>query len=285
MKQKPILNPPETEYKKYRDFDLKKLEDFFIFSDFARKISVVRVNRIVKSIVANKFHDNEIKVVKIEKKFGVIDGQHRIEALQILRDKFGLLTYDLVLKISDNNEAREAYRAFNLGRALTLRDHLKPLDDGKTKFFNELRPFCDHYWKFDKPTFSGVLSGLFYAQMKKIRGFNPAWENLDDFVKKMSNEDIEKCLTFTKIIKSLSPTVESDYYRIPIYRNLFRVYYENDLSNEDLIKIAQILVNDPFVKEELKLRLEKTTRSIYNFIIDNVAQRVGLTLEVSQNVE
>lgn len=285
MKQKAIYNPPETEWKKLRDFDLNKLEDYFIFSDFERQISVRHVNRIVKAIVANKFYDNVLKVVKLEKKYGVIDGQHRIKALQIARDKFDLLAYDLVLQIFDSDEQREVYRRMNQGKVMTIRDHLKPLDDGKTKFFNELRPFCDHYWKFDKPTFSGVLSGLFYAKMKKTKGFNPIWEHLDDFVRKMSSVDIEKCLIFTKIIKSLSPTVETDYYKIAIYRNLFRVYYENDLSNEDLIKIAQALVNDPFVKEEMKMRLQKSTRSIYNFIIDNIAQRVGLTLKVNQNVE
>lgn len=285
MTQKAIYNPPETEFKKLTDFDLKKLEDYFIFSDFQRRVSMTHVNRIVKAIVSNKFYDNDLKVVKIGKRYGVIDGQHRIKALQVARDKFGLLTYNLILKIFDSDEQREAYRRLNWGLALTIRDHLKPLDDGKTKFYNELRPFCDHYWKFDKPTFTVVLNGLFYAKMKRIRGFNPTWEKLDEFVKKMSREDIEKCLMFTKIIRSLSPTVESDYYKFAIYRNLFRVYYENDLSNEDLIKIARELVEDPFVKEELKLRLQKSTRSIYNFIIDNIAQRVGLTLEVKQDVE
>jgi hypothetical protein len=144
--------PPEAKIVTLQDFDLTKIEDYFQFAVFERKVSTNKSHSIAHAIIENRFTDNVLRCVVGSgvAKYDVIDGQHRIEGLRYARDNFGLENYDLVLFVYTGGNQREIYRRLNLGKPLTLSDHLKALDTGKIRFFNELRSACDHSVKGGK---------------------------------------------------------------------------------------------------------------------------------------
>ncbi len=113
------------------------------------------IKKMVSSMVNNEFYDNTLQVTKkISGKFDIIDGQHRIESLGKLRDEHGVTHYDLVLHIYPELLSRKIYRKLNLGRSLTLGNHLRALDNGKNAFFIRLRHKYVHYNKGNVPKLS-----------------------------------------------------------------------------------------------------------------------------------
>jgi len=173
-----IYMPPKAEIIYLDEFDLTKLEKTFRPANFERRVSTGKVHKIADAIMQSKFIDNVIRVVSAPSgssvKYEVIDGQHRLEALRYSREYYGLENYDLVVFCYTGGEQREIYRRLNLGKPLTLSDHLKALDTGRVPFFNELKDHCDHYSPI-KLKYATVLNWLHYAKSTSIRLVNVLW--------------------------------------------------------------------------------------------------------------
>ena len=136
MAKKVAVKPPEYTLKILTDFSLKNLEKTFSIADFERPLRPRHVQKIVVAIQNNEFFDNIIGVfLKRNGQYEIIDGQHRIEALGILRDAHDLTRYNLVLRIFPERLARKIYRRINLGQALKMQEHLRALDNEKHPFF------------------------------------------------------------------------------------------------------------------------------------------------------
>jgi len=97
MREKTILvTSPSYTLKVLKNFPLRNLEKTFVIADFERLLNIRHVNKILKSMATNEFFDNIISVVlKKNGKYEVIDGQHRITALGLLRDNFYVTKYGL----------------------------------------------------------------------------------------------------------------------------------------------------------------------------------------------
>ena len=55
--------PPEAKTVVLKDFDLSKIEEYFHFAAFERKVSSRKVHMIAHAIMDNKFTDNVLRVV------------------------------------------------------------------------------------------------------------------------------------------------------------------------------------------------------------------------------
>jgi len=191
MAKNDVFMPPETKIMILKDFDLSKIEETFEYADFERRISKNRVHKMAHAILDNKFVDKYIHVVPSEKKeikYTVLEGQHRIEGLRYAREYSGLATYDLVLIMYLNGDPREIYRRLNLGTPLTLEAHLRAIDNGGHKFFNDLRDYCDHHPKGNKLSYVQVINCLHYAKSTSIRPVRPL--TVDDFILGITTNDI-----------------------------------------------------------------------------------------------
>ena len=162
--------PPEAKIITLHDFSLEKIDEYFQFAVFERKVSTKKSHSIAHAMIENRFTDNVLRCVhgSGSAKYDVIDGQHRIEGLRYARDNFGLDGYDLVLFVYLGGNQREIYRRLNLGKPLTLSDHLKALDTGKIRFFNDLRSVCDHSVKGGKLRYSTAINCLYYSKSTSI---------------------------------------------------------------------------------------------------------------------
>ncbi len=146
----------------------------FVPAIFQRKHSIAHVNRIVQSIINNTFYDNTIRCVKLSKeKYEVIDGQHRLKALWILHKQYGIKHYNLVMQYFKSDEAREVFRKINSGKKLTTMDYLKTLDDGKYKFFDELRDFATHKQSNVFVSYLKLLNAVYYLRNKNPKTIPP----------------------------------------------------------------------------------------------------------------
>jgi len=270
--------PPEAEIKYLKNFHLDKLEQTFQPAHFERRIGTTKFHRMADAIMENKFVDNVIRVTDGGAKiaYDVVDGQHRLEALRYARDTFGLESYDLILFIYKGGNQREIYRRLNLGKPLTLGDHLKALDTGRVPFFTELRGHCDHYIKGGALKYSTVLNCLHYAKSTSIRPVRPV--AVDDFLQSITPFDIKKVLLFIPVMQQISTNPDSPFYRYTIMRNFFRVYFENKVPDAKMIELGKSILKSTKITDLADKRDTFAMRGIYHYIIDIAAPKVGLTL-------
>jgi len=277
--KKNVYMPPEAKIIILKDFDLSKIEDTFQYASFERRVSKQKVHKIAQAIIDNKFTDNVLRVVASSGavKYDVIDGQHRIEGLRYARDYRGLATYDLVLFMYLGGDKREIYRRLNLGKPLTLSDHLKALDTGNSKFFNELRVFCDHYTKGGKLRYASIINCLYYAKSTSIRPVRPL--AIDDFLQSITAHDIITVKKFIPILQQVATNPDSPFYHYTIMRNFFRIYYENNIAEDGMIALGDLIRKSQKVLDLAEKRDTFAMRGIYHYLIDRMAPKVGLHLE------
>jgi len=273
-----VYMPPEAKITFLKNFDLAKIEETFQYASFERRISKHKVHTIAQAMMDNKFTDNVLRVVTSNSsaKFEVLDGQHRIEGLRYARDEFGLQTYDLIIFSYLGGNRREIYRRLNLGKPLTLADHLKGIDDGKNNFFNSLREECDHYRTPGKMAYQNVINCLHYAKSTSIRAIRPL--AIDDFISATTNQDIAIVKRFIPILKQVATNPESLFYHYTLLRNYFRIFYENKLSTDDMLNLGNVLKKAPKIRELAEKRDTFAMRGIYHYIIDIAAPKVNLQL-------
>lgn len=270
--------PPEAKVVHLTNFDLSKIEEYFEYADFERRISKRKVHMIANAMMDNKFTDNVLRVCAGNKssEYEVLDGQHRVEALRYARENFGLQNYDLVLMNYQGGNRREIYRRLNLGKPLTLTDHLKALDNGKQRFFNEMREYCDHYKSPGKIAFRTAINCLYYAKSTSIRPVRPL--QIDDFLKGVTSRDIKIMQMYFRLLPQIATNPDSLFYHYTLMRNFFRIYYENKTSDDKMIALGDVLIRSAKVKELAEKRDSYAMRGIYHYIIDIAGPKVGLKL-------
>jgi len=273
-----VFMPPEAKIINLNNFDLSLIEKTFKPAPFERRISKMKVHKIANAIMGNQFTDNVLRCVNGtgSVQYEILDGQHRVEGLRYARETFGLQSYDLILFVYSGVNQREIYRRLNLGKPLTLTDHLKALDNGKQKFFNQLRKECDHYTAVDKFRFSTIINCLQYAKSTSIRAIKPT--AIDDFLVSVTDNDIANVRSFLPILQQIATNPDSMFYHYTIMRNLFRIYYENNITKEKMLALGDILKNAPKVKEMAEKRDTFAMRGIYHYIIDIAAPKIDLNL-------
>lgn len=274
--------PPEAEIVQLTNFDLSKIEETFQYASFERRISTHKVHRIAHAIMENKFTDNVLRLVESQGsvKYDVIDGQHRIEGLRYARDNYNLAEYDLILFTYLGGNQREIYRRLNLGKPLNLSDHLKALDTGSVKFFNSLREYCDHYTRGGTFRFATIINCLHYSKSTSIRSVRPL--SIDDFIRSITIRDIGIIRKFIPILQQIATNPESPFYRYTIMRNFFRIFYENNMTEDEMIKLGNAIKKSVKIQELAEKRDTFAMRGIYHYIIDIAAPKVGLKLEKGQ---
>jgi len=274
--------PPEAKIVTLKNFELAKIEETFQYASFERKISTQKAHKIAHAIMENKFTDNVFRLVESKSavKYDVIDGQHRIEGLRYARDNYNLAEYDLILFVYIGGNQREIYRRLNLGKPLNLSDHLKALDTGTLKFFNLLREYCDHYAKGGKFRFSTIINCLHYSKSTSIRPVRPL--SIDDFIRSITMRDISIVRKFIPILQQIATNPDSPFYRYTIMRNFFRIYFENNISDDEMKKLGNVIKKSAKIQELAEKRDTFAMRGIYHYLIDIAAPKVGLRLEKGQ---
>ena len=279
MVAKTVYMPPEAKILIEKDFELSKIEETFQYASFERRISKHKVHKIAHAIVENKFTDNVLRIIQSEGpvKYDVIDGQHRIEGLRYARDYFNVGTYDLILFVYLGGNKREIYRRLNLGKPLTLSDHLKALDNGSSKFFTDLTEFCDHYGKSGMLRYATIINCLHYAKSTSIRPVRPL--AIDDFIQSITTRDIAIVKRFIPILFQVATNPDSLFYHYTIMRNVFRIFYENNVSEQQMLDIGKFLEKSKRIRDLSEKRDTHAMRGIYHFIIDRAGPKVGVKLE------
>ncbi len=270
--------PPTAKVIALNNFDLNKIEEYFEYASFERKISKMKVHMIANAMMDNKFTDNVLRVCSGNKSsdYEVLDGQHRVEALRYARENFGLQNYDLILMNYLGGNRREIYRRLNLGKPLTLTDHLKALDNGKQRFFNEMREYCAHYKEAGKVTFRTIINCLYYSKSTSIRPVRPL--AIDDFIQSITATDIKIMQLFLKLLPQIATNQDSMFYHYTLLRNFFRIYYENKTSDDKMIALGDILSHSSKIRDMAEKRDSFAMRGIYHYIIDIAGPKIGLRL-------
>ncbi len=276
--QKNINTTQHYTVKVLPNFPLKNLERMFSIAVFERPLMLRHIKKMVGSMIINEFYDNTLCVTKkLSGKFDIIDGQHRIEALGKLRDDHDVTHYDLVLHIFPELISRKIYRKLNLGRSLTLGNHLRALDNGKNSFFVRLRHKYVHYNKGKVPKFEQVLNALHYAKNGSPRAVNAIL--LDRMFRSITTGDIDVIITFSKAMCHVEPKINHKLYKFIIYRNLFRVGYENNFNVSTWQDFISTCNKDKVVNGLQSERTVHSIKRIYNYMVDNIGEQMGLELK------
>lgn len=105
MKKTDIVHPPKPKNHNLDSFPLSELEQTFSYASYERRISKNKVKQICQAIIQNNFYDNVIRASQEDGKrqYDIKDGMHRIEALKLARDVYGVSHYDLILLLYSND--------------------------------------------------------------------------------------------------------------------------------------------------------------------------------------
>jgi len=273
------IRSPPCSWEKHTHFPLNTILDTFKIPEWQRVLSEVHKGTICKAIMTNNFYDNAIQVYEIKngkQKYGVCNGQHRLMALWHLNQEFGVKEYEIVLQIFDSEHARQIFYRFNLGKNLRMHDITKDLDDGTIKLFNHLRDDYDHKPTKTCTSFTNLLHAIKFAKDKTPRPLHKA--TVRHFIMGISSSDMTYVKKFTRCIKEVSEFVPNSFtYRAPVFRALYRVGFENSLTDEQLKTIIQATLDSRKPKELVKMNKGNEVISyVYQFITNILGDRIGI---------
>ena len=275
------INSPLYAWKSLKNFPLRKLEQTFFIAEFERPLRARHVSKIVEAMAANEFFNNILSVIqKRNGKFEIIDGQHRIESLKELRDNYGVTNYDLVLMIFPEKFSRKIYRRINLGQPLKMQDHLRALDNGNHPFFIQLRSYFVHYNDGVLPKFEMILSALSYAKNGSPRAVRPLL--LDRMFKNITLDDLKVIKAFSIAIANIDPHMPKKrqiLYSHSIYRNMFRVGYENRFDQNTWENFISLCRTDKNIERLHNERKMAAVRETYGYMVEKIAGQMGLQLK------
>lgn len=267
MSQSQSIKSPPITWKALPKYQLKNLKADFKIADFERLANGRHVKKILDAILSNQFYDPVVRVTK-EKPYLVIDAQHRLQALYIAHTQHGLKEYDLMLAIYPPEFARFIYRKINMGKRLVAKDHLKALDNGKVAFFTELRPWLSHDPRPDKPQYDSVVQAVYYSKGAKKAA---SVEDLDTILQQITNKDIEKLKIFCEAVVAHSPYIYgAAVYYAAIFRNIFKISIENNLSKTQIISLINATINSKDIKAVMKDRRWDDLLKVYAMITDKI---------------
>lgn len=244
--------------------------DKFLAADFERKKYPAHKNRIMKSIIENGLLKNDVHVWVNNKKYMVIDGQHRIGAMkELLNDGFkGGFAINLnIIPANNGIEARKIYHEINMNvKSLVNKDIVKEFDDGNHPFFDKLRRYCTHYGDKKTVPFTNVIAAMKYADT----GINRMLR--DEYEEWMENESqpVDRAVT---LLEKLDLIVGLDtrqfIYKAPIFRNLFRIYWLYFLDGQGKFETFIRRVNDcKFLKDNCGAMTLEGMNSLYRYMED-----------------
>lgn len=281
MGKRKVIESPNYILKSLKNFPLSKLEQTFTIAEFERPLKLRHISKLVSAMAANEFFNNILSVIqKNNGKFEIIDGQHRIEAFKEIRDVYEIKKYDLILLIFPEKFSRKIYRRINLGQPLKMQDHLRALDNGHQQFFIKLRPYFVHYNDGTLPKFQMILSALSYAKNGSPRAVRPLL--LDRLFKNILLKDLEIIIKFSNALADIEPHIPKKFqalYSYGIYRNMFRVGYENRFDQNTWQNFISICRVDRELEKLYKIRTMTSMRLTYSHMIDQIGPQMGLKLK------
>ncbi len=277
MKQKlALVKPPTFTLKMLTNFPLAKIELTFTVADFERPLKMRHVKKILDGILINEFFDIIISVLPRKNgQFEIIDGQHRVKALEMLRDIHGIKKYNLILMVFPEKFSRKIYRRINLGQPLKMEEHLRALDNNTHPFFTKLRPYCVHYNDGNRPKFEMILNALSYAKSGSPRAVRTIF--LDRMFDNITTTDLKIITIFSKALRTVDPMIPKTHqplYMFSVFRNMFRVGYENDFDQSDWENFMEICKEDQKI---YKLRTDRSMdgiKEIYGHMIKHVGSQI-----------
>jgi len=276
----PVKSPDYT-WKIMNNFPLRNLEKIFTIADFERPLRKRHVRNIVISMLNNEFYNNVLSVfIKRNGQFEIIDGQHRIEGLGKIRDEHGVTHYNLALMIFPERISRRIYRRINLGAPLRMEEHLRALDNGKHPFFTRLRPYFLHYNDGNFPKFEMILSALSYAKNGSPRAVRALL--LDRLFSNITSGDLDSIIQFGRAINKIEPFIpktRQPLYLFQVYRNMFRVGYENSFDQKIWEQLITEVRTDKVIQELVKDVKFESVRRIYSYMVGQLADRMHWELK------
>lgn len=210
------------------NFDLSKISDTFGYATFERKVTMASVNKILEAIISGKMHNHTILGTQIEEgKYSIFDGQHRLEALKLAYKDYGVMNFNLVLHVFDKKLEREAYVNSNSGKALSLRDFTKAIDDGTIPYFNESRGLLNHYATKTNFSFGDVLMALMYVRKGNLQNTISYRAHVKEIFLSITTEESTAIRNALEAVMASGVTLRSTHLsKASLFRNMVRLAYE-----------------------------------------------------------
>jgi len=239
--------------KHLKQFDLSKIPSLFAIPSFERRISDTTITKITESIMQKKLKNMVIHVSELDDgRYQILDGQHRIKALERCYHKHGLTHHELMLIIHPLEIAREVYTNLNIARPLQARDHTKALDDGTITFFNQLSSQLWHYKTTKLMSFYDGMLAIQYARHDIAKSYQNKYpygsikpDGMKDFLDTISKKETETLKKVITQLTKLSPTVyASIYWHAPLFWNLYKVSINESFTESEIYEFALKMAAD-----------------------------------------
>jgi len=282
------IKSPKCEFKRDSHFQLDTIRDTFLIPDWQRILIETHKTGIVNAIMNNQFFDNVIQVYDLKngkQKYGVANGQHRLMALHLINQQFGLKEYELILQIFPFEMARQVFVRYNLGKKVSISDLTKVFDDGTITFFNQFRGSYEHKTTGKCTSFHNLLHAIKFSKTNSPIPLKPT--GLEHFIQGITKTDCIYIKKFTRCINKVSPFVPNSFtYRSTIFRALFRIGWDNDLTDNDFEKIIQATIDSTQAKDLVKENHGNECISyIYQYVTNELCDKIKIPVNKPEAIE
>jgi len=251
-------------------FDLSRLWNVFEIAEFERKVYSHHIMSIRNAIMNRRLIDFVVTVFRLKdsQKWMVIDGQHRLIALDSLYQEQKLKSYPITIRVINaktEKEAREIYLGMNSGKPLTNKDILKSYDTGHVYFFNELRSIAAHDGGKNKMKFSDCLGALYYV--KKLDGIRK--NKIESALNSVENWEVVRMKTLLDVMLDVSGGhVKRNIFYSTILRSVSRLYFEEfkTLNEKKWKKFIESLEEDQTVKANKTAWRVENIEMLYDYL-------------------
>ena len=259
----------------FKNFDLSTIGQVFKIADFERKVSSTTVSKIITAMIEGRMYNKIIRVItNSDGSYSVLDGQHRLKALEVMHRAYGLKTFDLTLELWNEDEARDAYVNINSGRSLKSTDFTKALDDGTVLFFNEFKDILNHYRSKKAFSFYECLQAIQYSRkgsqiLIHVNELKDFMDSITSLEKNAIKRGVEAVYTTGE------PLNRCLMAKASIFRNLVRIEVEKQYDTIELYELGVKMASNDLIKNILlnQTSPREATRLIYDITNREIIQK------------
>ncbi len=275
---------------RYEEFNLnsESIKNFEMMEN-RREIGTGMVRGIHGALLKNKNPMGTLIVNEINKKWRLIDGNHRIEGLKRFysyREKNKQISVNCMVKIYKNltrDEEAEVYNIEAIRRNESYEDRLK-LHQDTIIFWNltqerskEFPCKVSIYGQKDSLRFRLVLDALSTAKSQMSKGYTPVYPNKKEivsFARELLYEDFLIIKRFCNIFQKVFGNVTRDnsFSRRQGFVPLFDIFYKNfrDEKEEIVIKRFKTIVGKGDILIYLNMQGREAQQTIRSLMVNYI---------------
>ncbi len=244
-----------------------------------RRLSTTQIKNIYQSLAEKRHFDSPIVVNKKNDLYWIIDGNHRLESIKEVLDRYKEYQIDILLIVYNNldkDEEIQAFRTWNTGKVQSTDDFIQSIskDIDFIRWLKDEFPLEVSIYKNSKTINVRLLCGALLSAKNKIKtGYALKRSNFAKELNDLTEEDYKFLCEYIEQYKDMfgDPKIKNPYYRGCFFNAFMYVYYNGKNGKNTIFDKARdkILGNSEII-EHSQFGGKEATAKMVNLLHDKL---------------